>query len=514
MGVTKRLYPIAVSNLVLTHLLLILVAGIGGCGTDQEDPPRRPDILFVILDTLRADHVSSYGYPRPTTPQLDAVAVAGALFEDVTAPGPWTWPSHASIFTGEPPWVHGAHSAPDLETENQVKDADSVDALGIRVTAMREDLPTLAERLEASSYYSAVVATNDWLAESLGLTRGFSRVQIFDRDSGVIDAARDQIDHPPDRPLFLFVNLLSAHIPYREGPGIWSLGDLAFFNPSTAPEWARPYLRVKKRPFGIDMNAMGADGEEVGIERYLAGELAIPENGLQNLRDLYDASVRAADFSLGRILEAWTARFPEGIVIVASDHGEAFGEHQLLEHRHAVYPEEVSVPLVIAAPRKITAGQRIAAPVGLESIYATILDLAGVERTAESLLRFVVTLDAAGTKQAPSAEGLQPIHSVVWPNQGLSQRIGGRFSKLWFLYREDNRAVVLSNSGDIELYDLESDPQMKNDLAAKSTTPFENDLQQRARTALRAAQIEANAEAEIELDHQMRQRLESLGYGS
>lgn len=513
MNVTNGFNPLAVLNLVSALLALLLVTGMAGCEPDREDPSRRPDILFVILDTVRADHVSSYGYSRPTTPQLDAVAEAGALFEDVTAPGAWTWPSHASIFTGEPPWIHGAHSAPDLETENQVEDPD-IDSLGIRVTKMREDLPTLAERLEAAGYSSAAVATNDWLAESLGLTRGFSRVQIFDRDSKVIAAARDQIDHPPDRPLFLFVNLLSAHIPYREGPGIWSLDDRAFFDLNTAPEWARPYLRVDKRPFGINLNKKGANGEKVGIERYLAGELAIPEHGLQNLRDLYDASVRAADFSFGRILEAWTARFPEGIVIVASDHGEAFGEHHLLEHRHAVYPEEVSVPLVVAAPRRIAAGQRIAAPVGLESIYATILDLAGVERTAESLLRFVVEFDAAGTKRTPSAETLQPIHSVVWPNQGLSQRIGGRFAKLWFLYREDSRAVILSGAGDIEFYDLESDPWMRNNLGVKTTDPFDDDLQQRARAALRAVQIEAKSKAAIELDHQMRQRLQSLGYGS
>jgi hypothetical protein len=137
-----------------------------------------------------------------------------------------------------------------------------------------------------------------------------------------------------------------------------------------------------------------------------------------------------------------------------------------------------------------------------------------VERTAESLLRFVVELDAAGTKLTPNAETLQPIQSVVWPNQGLSQRIGGRFAKLWFLYREDNRAVMLSDSGDIEFYDLESDPRMRNNLGAKPPTPFDHDLQQRARSALRAVQIEANSEAPIELDHEMRRRLQTLGYGS
>jgi len=114
----------------------------------------------------------------------------------------------------------------------------------------------------------------------------------------------------------------------------------------------------------------------------------------------------------------------------------------------------------------------------------------------------------------PSAERLQPIHSVVWPNQGLSERIGGRFAKLWFLYREDNRAVMLSDSGDIEFYDLESDPRMRNNLGARPTTQFDSDLMRRARSALRAVHSEANPDAPMELDHEMRRRLQSLGYGS
>jgi arylsulfatase A-like enzyme len=203
-----RLHRLLALKLIIPLLGPLLVIGIVSCNSNQQEPPRRPDILFVILDTLRADQVSSYGYHRPTTPQLDAVAAAGVLFEDVTAPAPWTWPSHASIFTGEPPWIHGAHGAPYHESEKQAGDANPVAYGGIQVTQMREELPTLAERLEAGGYYSAAIATNNWLDEKLGLTRGFSRVQIFDRDAGVIGAAREQIDQSPDRPLFLFVNLL------------------------------------------------------------------------------------------------------------------------------------------------------------------------------------------------------------------------------------------------------------------------------------------------------------------
>ena len=86
----NRLHRLLALKLIIPLLRPLLVIGIVSCNSNQQEPPRWPDILFVILDTLRADQVSSYGYHRPTTPQLDAVAAAGVLFEDVTAPAPWT----------------------------------------------------------------------------------------------------------------------------------------------------------------------------------------------------------------------------------------------------------------------------------------------------------------------------------------------------------------------------------------------------------------------------------------
>jgi arylsulfatase A-like enzyme len=162
----------------------LLVAALSSCRVEVEDPPaasERPSVLLVVLDTVRADRVSSYGYRRPTTPQLDAVAAAGVLFEDVSAPAPWTWPSHASLFTGEPPWVHGAHLV--LERD----DASSI--LGMSVSPMRGDLPTLAERFGASGYRSVASVANDWLGPELGLMRGFDSVEVFGTDAGVVGRA-------------------------------------------------------------------------------------------------------------------------------------------------------------------------------------------------------------------------------------------------------------------------------------------------------------------------------------
>jgi arylsulfatase A-like enzyme len=90
---------------------VLAVALLVACCTVSAPEPEAelPDVLLVVLDTVRADRLSTYGYERPTSIQLDALAQAGVVFEDVTAPASWTWPSHASLFTGTPPWVHGAH---------------------------------------------------------------------------------------------------------------------------------------------------------------------------------------------------------------------------------------------------------------------------------------------------------------------------------------------------------------------------------------------------------------------
>ena len=130
--------------------LFTILVGLGlGCDTSpapETTPPKAsPDVLIIVLDTVRADMMSTYGHKHPTSPQLDAIADAGVTFEDVTAPSSWTWPSHASLFTGKAPWEHGAHA--------------SIQAEGIGLAsghwgllAMRSDLPTMAEQFAAAGY--------------------------------------------------------------------------------------------------------------------------------------------------------------------------------------------------------------------------------------------------------------------------------------------------------------------------------------------------------------------------
>jgi len=471
--------------------VLALVAT--GCGREPRATPQLPDVLLVVLDTVRADHSSAYGYPRPTTIQLSALSEVGVLFEDATASAPWTLPSHASLFTGEPPWVHGAHSIARADSDGTV-------LFGMDVSSLRSDLPTLAERFSAAGYRSVAIFANDWLGPELGLSRGFGDARLLPNDSEVVRSALEEIRRESEEPLFLFVNLMSAHAPYHEGPGQWTAQPVEWLDVDGAPPWLRPYVLDGERR-GVQMSTERPDDPLGGVMRHLLGQLVIPADGFRWLAALYDAGVRGADFSFGQILEAWARRAPDGIAAVTSDHGEAFGEHGLLEHRASVYPEMLRVPLVVAAPGKLPAGVRIREPVAMSELHDALLELAGIEAEGTSQLVAV----------ANGAKRMAPITAAAWPVASWAQQARGRYAIIWNLYREGSHALVWGGQGERELYDLSEDPAMEHDLAA--TQP------ERVAALHAAAQRhrEANPEVEaagVELPAELRARLSALGYSA
>lgn len=467
-------------------LLVALLGGAAACRPSAEAPA--PSVLLVVLDTVRADRSSAYGHPRRTTPQLEAVAELGVLFEDVTAPGCWTVPSHGSLFTGVDPWIHGARRVPP---------GAGVARRGLSVGRLREDLPTLAERFAAAGYRTTLLSANPWLSDELGLTRGFEHVGLFERDRDVVSALVRDLDQADERPRFVFVNLLSAHAPYLAGQGAFAPSRPEWLAPATAPAWLRPYLHDAAPGVRLGNEPEG-DGRG-GVTRAMEGTLAIPPEGRELLLELYDAGVYAADAFFSMALEEWAARHPESIVAVTSDHGEGFGEHGLWDHHGSVYPEVLRVPLVIAAPDRLPTGVRVRAPVSLTDLHATLLELAGLGASPGSLLRH---LD--GAPGAPSR-----VAAAAFEDARLSRAVGGRFATSWRLLREGPWALVRGDDGSAELYRLDRDPGMRRDLAA----------QEPERLRALAAAAEAHFAGEVEprpaaLDAAVVERLRALGYAA
>ncbi len=176
-----------------------ILASALACRTPPEPPPPKPNVLLITIETLRADHVGSYGYRRNTTPNLDRLARQGARFEMAVAQAPFTLPSLASILTGRTPPLHGVRNHPAVL-------ADSIE--------------TLAERFESAGYQTAAMTRHTWLRSKSGLDQGFSEYHNNKFSAGLDArslslAASDWLTaRDPERPFFLWLHFLDPHLPY------------------------------------------------------------------------------------------------------------------------------------------------------------------------------------------------------------------------------------------------------------------------------------------------------------
>ncbi len=283
-------------------------------------------VVFVVMDTVRADHTSLCGYERPTTPTLKALVDKGAVYTcHGKTPGSWTHPAHASMFTGVPVVEHGAIWVEDSEVElNPVT----------KVRPLAKDYLTLAEQFRGAGYATAAVSANIILNEPSGLLQGFDQKIIGKRaqqlrGDKMVKALETALRTAGDeKDLFLFVNLYDAHDPYPEVPA--GLG------------WVEPQPVTHLEPNVTDRATPYA--------RFLKGEMPEAEKGpfLQMVTDGYDHGVFQADATLGKLLKrlAKRGRDKDLRLLVTSDHGEFLGEHGLLRHGGYLHEPVAGVPVV------------------------------------------------------------------------------------------------------------------------------------------------------------------------
>lgn len=469
----------------------LVVSALASCAEPAQHPeqsgpaltPPPPDLLVVVLDTVRADALTAYGNARPTSPQLEALARRGVLFEDVTAPSSWTWPSHASLFTGQPPWIHGAHFVQPTNADHQLYD--------LSLGAMREDLPTLAGQLSESGYTTVSLAANPMLAPEKGLTRGFDHAAHLPSDLAVLEEAV-RVMQEVQGPLFLFVNLFVAHQPAKVTAAPWSQAHLKILKDQAVEPVLLPYVRLD--PPGIELYGHPGGSEQSGVDRLRAGEVVLSQASVTLLRDLYEGEVAVADDELTPLVRGWDQWRGDSVIAVTSDHGEYFGEHGLWEHARTLHAPVLEVPLVLVG-RGLPAGQRVTAPVELLDLTATLLTLAGLETDDETLLDTV-----AGVPPGP-------IRAAAWPDPARMARLGGVYADGWRLYREEALAVLWS-ADNSQLYDLTADPDMLHDLAGERPQELER-LLTVGRTAVPWGEI---ATGVVPLDGDAIESLRALGY--
>jgi len=477
--------------LMISVAAWVLMVGCDSQPTPQEavGPTKQPDVLIVVLDTVRADMVSTYGYRHQTTPQLDAVGEAGVVFDDVTTPASWTWPSHASLFTGVGPWEHGAHA--------------SVAAKGVGLAGghwgllgLRPEIPTLADRFEAAGYRTVSLASNRFLDKKLGLTRGFEITETM-HDLKLSERAIEIIDDTDDRPLFMFVNILLAHAPWEVYPVPWSMRHTERLKAAeTVPDWTTPFL-MKDTP-GLDLGVFPPGASQGGYRQLMSGELVVPDQDMEMVEDLYTGGIKAADFLLNKILERWTATRPSGVVAVTSDHGEYLGEHGLWDHGKTIFNQVTQVPLAIAAPGRLPKGKRVSTPVQMHDLHDTVLDLAGID--GPKTMSLVPVIEG---KPRPG-----PILAKSWASRAWLETLGGRFVYDWTLYREGNLALISSSGGQHQLFDLATDRGMTKDLSAAKP---EKTAEMAAKAEHAFPDTTATSEG-VEMSKEIEEELKALGY--
>ncbi|MFQ5670811.1 MAG: sulfatase-like hydrolase/transferase [Acidobacteriota bacterium] len=327
--------------------------------------PSPPSILLISIDTLRADHLGLYGYPRPTDAGLARVAPRFVLFEHAYTPIPLTLPAHLALMNGLPPLTLGL-----LNNHRQLPRRGTHPAM-------------LAERLAQQGYATAAVIASGVLESSTGMGAGF---QVFDEPRRGKDKARRQewekrsaeavsVRVAPllERlrpPLFLFVHFYDAHEPF------------------TPPDRYGCLLRPDEI-LRETLSRRGLDGVRYHqvLNRSFPGpitELGRPLT-LEEMVGRYDASVRYVTDRVHELIDLWdlTPHGPGSLVIVTSDHGEGLGQHGFWSHGMNLNGEALQVPLMVRWPEDEMAGKRVAAPVTLLDIAPTVLEAAGMERPAE-----------------------------------------------------------------------------------------------------------------------------------
>lgn len=387
-------------------------------GSDEErlvaPPAAALNILLISIDTLRADHLGAYGYTRETSPRIDALARESTRYVDVLAPTPWTLPSHAAMLTGRHPWELGMRD---------------------RFATVPAEAPIVAEYFTAAGYQSAAFVdetSRGWVGAERGFGRGFETYRHLPEENGdhrydavrTADAVVSWLENrDPSRPFFVFAHTKSVHSIHGKD--------------KTAGRSAYPYHKPRRYlerfasdddlalswrhpEFGVGGNYLRRLNESIAFGR--TDRTAIDPERLRVLRALYDAGIYYVDEQVGRILDVLERLDLRArtVVVVTSDHGEAFLEHRLLLHKE-LYDQVLRVPLIVSAPGRSPAVSR--EPLTLMDVTPMLLDLAGVERppllvSRERPERFTYYRDREGY-YAESYSLRDDDWTLVW------QRLGG-----------------------------------------------------------------------------------------
>lgn len=455
---------------------------------DELDGDNPPNVLFIVWDTVRADHLSLYGYERPTTPNLDRLAESAMVFEQAHSPGIWTLPAHASMFTGLPPESTGADE---------------------RWLWLDTPHLTMAEHFQAHGYNTFSLAANTLLSTDTNLTQGFhvpmntfkgkmaapskkateAKLLPTDRsqelapkwtppehgatnaewaraaykDAGPVIGRTflrwTKMRRRPDTPFFAYLNLMEAHTPRI--PSRASRDRVLADDPELVPL------------------GLATDAAHINLHFYNFGKHDYTERELEAIVGVYDAALADLDIALAELWKGMEAQglLDNTIIVLTSDHGENLGDHHLFNHRFTMAETLTHVPLVVWAPG--LPNGRLAGPVSTMDLFPTLCAWTGIP--APEALEGIHLVDAprpAVTRMevplAREIETVQAVHSDVavepWLRSGHAI-VDDRLHKA--IHWDERPAQGFDLADDPgELQPVEPDPELLEAIEAwKATVP-------------------------------------------
>lgn len=465
---------------------LVLAACVGESPPGEMDRPdagravliRRPHVLLLTIDTLRADYLSLYGYDRPTTPYLDQLLSGGVHFPRTVAPVPRTTPALASLHTGRYPHGTGVRTLYDH---------------------LADHVPTLAERMDQRGYHTVAVVSNHVLTPKRRLDRGFS-IYNSAEDTRDASATTDTVFRimgafSREDPIFLWVHFIDPHVPYLPP------ADLAkTFDPGYSGPYAEGFGSQKG---GIGDLAYPPDLPKV--EAVYRNPLSEETNA--HIRRLYAADIRATDDQVARLVEGLRTRFRnDWTIIFTADHGEALGEQEYyFDHGDYVDDQSLTVPLGFVLPPgdPLARSARIDMRVSLVDVAPTLVELLELDPLAETEGRSL--MPALLGHSLPPRPVYAESGTSFFPARVRKRKtfdIAGRFRAV---YLESWKLIWTPGVG-WELYDLDADPLERRNLYLPGE-PRAEELRHSLHAWVRPTDRTAAGPEPEDL-----QRLRSLGY--
>jgi arylsulfatase A-like enzyme len=477
----------------------VALFALTGIGCTDSTTETRPNVLWIVWDTVRADHMSLYGYDRPTTPHLDQWARRARVFDDVLSTATTTIPSHASMFTGQLPTRHGVDDGhPRLAPEQR----------------------TLAEILRDADYRTYAFSANPYLGVQTDLVQGFERVEhpwspIFSAEAKRIVA--DKVapyasaewarhvktagglarrgfegwlrESAQDRPFLAVLNYMEAHLPlvpdrqYRE----------AFLTEAQVEQSYRSPL-------------LGA-----AVWQFTTGLTELDETRLAVLRGTYDAAIAELDHLLFELLGSLeqSGQLENTIVVLTSDHGELLGEHHMLNHQYSIHEPLLRVPLVISHPSLVEPG-RDSEPAMNFDLFPTLLELTGTDggHDGEAVSLFSDRRGRVRLSEYPFASRSH-VGLLALSHPGFDS---APFLRSLRALRVGDAKYVRRSDGSEALFALDSDPNENRDLVPERGAQARA-LGDQLQGWVERLQAGAAARGQpVEFSEETRAMLESLGY--